>query len=55
MPSLDILAGLHSIRLFGHTLALGPTGASALIGWALFAVGAYFAVRERITGKSLLP
>jgi hypothetical protein len=53
MPFLDTLGGPHSIRLFGYTLALGPSGASAAIGWALFAAGAYFAVRERMTGKSI--
>jgi hypothetical protein len=53
MPFLHTLAGPHSIRLFGHTLALGPSGASAAIGWALFAAGAFLAVRERVTGKSL--
>src|SRR6185369_472844 len=53
MPFLDTLAGPHSIGLFGHTLALGPSGASAAIGWALFAAGAFFAVRERMTGKSI--
>ena len=53
MPSFDMLTGPHSLRLFGHTLALGPSGASAVVGWTLFAVGAYFAVRERMTGKSI--
>ena len=49
----DLLGGPHSIQLFGYTLALGPKGASAAIGWVLFAAGAFFAVRERMTGKSV--
>ena len=53
MPFLDLFAGSHSVRLFGHTLALGPSGASTAIGWVLFAAGAFFAVRERVTGKSI--
>ncbi len=53
MALLDMLAGPHSVRLFGYTLAVGPGGASAVIGWALFAAGALFAVRERMTGKSI--
>ena len=53
MASLDLLGGPHSIQLFGHTLALGPNGVSAVIGWVLFAAGAFFAVRERMTGKAL--
>jgi len=53
MALLDLLGGPHSIRLFGYTLALGPSGVSAVIGWTLFAAGAFFAVRERMTGKAL--
>jgi hypothetical protein len=53
MSPIDVLAGAHTVHLFGYTLALGPNGASAVVGWVLFAAGALFAVRERMTGKSL--
>jgi len=53
MAPLDLLAGPHTVRLFGYTLALGPNGAGAVVGWTLFAAGALFAVRERMTGKQL--
>src|SRR5439155_27305436 len=53
MAHFDLLAGPHSIQLFGYTLALGPNGSSAIVGWALFAAGAFLAVRERITGQSI--
>jgi hypothetical protein len=53
MAPLDLLSGPHTVHVFGYTLALGPNGLSAVVGWALFAAGAFFAVRERITGKSV--
>jgi hypothetical protein len=53
MAPLDLLAGPHTVHVFGYTLALGPNGLSAVIGWALFAAGAFVAVRERITGKAV--
>jgi hypothetical protein len=53
MAPLDLLAGPHTAHVFGYTLALGPNGLSAVIGWALFAAGAFVAVRERLTGKSI--
>jgi len=53
MPTLDFLSGSHSVQLFGHTVALGPSGVLAVIGWALFAAGAFFAVRERLTGATI--
>ncbi len=53
MAPLDVLAGPHAVHVFGYTLALGPNGLSAVIGWAFFAAGAFFAVRERMTGKPL--
>ena len=51
MPSLDFASASHSIQLSGMTLSLGPIGLATIVGWALFACGAYFAVRERVTGK----
>jgi hypothetical protein len=51
MPLLDFVSGSHTLHVFGLTLSLGPSGAAAIIGWALFASGAFFAVRERVTGK----
>jgi len=51
MPLLDFASGAHTVQLFGFTLTFGPSGIAALIGWALFACGAYVAVRERVTGK----
>ena len=53
MAPLDLLAGPHTVLVFGYTLALGPNGLSAVMGWALFAAGAFVAVRERITGKAV--
>jgi hypothetical protein len=53
MAPLDLLAGPHTARVLGYTVTLGPYGVSALIGWGLFAAGAFVAVRERMTGKSL--
>ena len=53
MPLFDFASGSHSITLFGRTLAFGPGGVAAVIGWALFAAGAFFAVRERVTGKRI--
>lgn len=50
MSLLDLIAGPHTLRLFGYALSLGPNGVAAIIGWALFAFGAYFAVRERVSG-----
>ena len=51
MSPIDFLSGSHSIVLFGTTLSFGPNGIAAVAGWALFACGAYVAVRERVTGK----
>ena len=51
MSPIEFLSGSHTIRLFGSTLSFGPSGIATVIGWALFACGAYVAVRERITGK----
>lgn len=53
MPLLEFLSGPHSVRLFGLTLSLGPSGVASVIGWLLFAAGAYLGVRERLTGKSI--
>ena len=51
MSLLEFASGSHSITLLGMTLSFGPSGVAAVIGWALFATGAYVAVRERVTGK----
>jgi len=51
MSLLEFASGSHSITLLGTTLSFGPSGVAAVIGWALFAMGAYVAVRERVTGK----
>ncbi|MFL5620141.1 MAG: hypothetical protein ACJ79A_17315 [Gemmatimonadaceae bacterium] len=51
MSLLEFASGSHSIQLFGITLSLGPSGIAAVIGWTLFACGAFVAVRERVTGK----
>jgi hypothetical protein len=53
MSPLDAVAGPHALRVFGHTLALGPSGAAAIVGWMLFAAGTLVAVRERVTGRRL--
>ena len=53
MSLLDLLSGSHTLRVFGITLSLGPSGVAAIFGWALFASGAFFAVRERVTGKTV--
>ena len=53
MSLLDLFSGSHTLRAFGLTLSLGPSGVAAIFGWALFASGAFFAVRERVTGKTL--
>ena len=53
MPFLDFASGPFSVQLFGITLSFGPSGIAAVLGWALFAGGAFFAVRERVTGKRL--
>lgn len=53
MSPLDFASGSHTMTLFGRTLALGPIGIAAMIGWALFAAGAFCAVRERVTGKRI--
>jgi hypothetical protein len=53
MSPLEFLSGPHSVRVLGLTLSLGPSGVAAVIGWLLFAAGAYLGVRERLTGKSL--
>jgi hypothetical protein len=48
-----LLSGTHTVRLLGVTLTLGPAGIAAIVGWMLFAAGAFFAVRERVTGKRI--
>lgn len=53
MSLLDFASDSHTITLFGRTLSVGPSGVAAVIGWALFALGAFFAVRERVTGKRI--
>jgi hypothetical protein len=53
MSLLDLLSGSHTLRVFGITLTLGPSVVTAILGWALFASGAFFAVRERVTGKTV--
>ncbi|HEV7993954.1 MAG TPA: hypothetical protein VGP25_19150 [Gemmatimonadaceae bacterium] len=53
MPTLELLNGSHTLHLFGGTLSLGPAGLAAIVGWMLFAAGALFAVRERITGTRI--
>jgi hypothetical protein len=53
MPFLDFASSSHTVHLFGLTLSFGPSGVVAVIGWALFACGAFFAVRERVTGKRI--
>ena len=49
----DVVAGSHTIHLFGLSLSLGPSGLGAAIGWLLFAAGALVAVRERVTGRRI--
>jgi len=51
MSLTDLVSGSHAVSLFGFTVSFGPSGIAATIGWLLFASGAFFAVRERITGK----
>ena len=53
MSLLDLASGPHSIHLLGMTLSVGPNGIAAVIGWILFAAGAFCAVRERVTGKRI--
>jgi hypothetical protein len=53
MPILDFASGAHTVRLLGHTVSFGPSGLAAMVGWALFACGAFCAVRERVTGKRI--
>jgi hypothetical protein len=53
MAPIEILSDSHTIRLFGMTLSFGPSGIATVVGWALFACGAFFAVRERVTGKRI--
>jgi hypothetical protein len=53
MALLDLVTDSHTIRIFGHVVTLGPTTLAAALGWALFASGAFVAVRERVTGKRL--
>ena len=53
MSLLELVSGSHTMRAFGVTLSLGPSGVGAVIGWVLFAAGAFFAVRERVTGKTV--
>ena len=51
MSPIEFFSGSHSIQLFGMTLSFGPSEIAAMVGWALFACGAFVAVRERVTGK----
>lgn len=51
MSPIEFLSGSHTIQLLGMTLSFGPGGVATAFGWALFACGAYVAVRERVTGK----
>jgi hypothetical protein len=53
MPFLEFASGPFSVELFGITLAFGAREIAAVLGWALFACGAFFAVRERVTGKGI--
>src|SRR4051812_2661220 len=53
MSLLEFASSSHSVKLLGVTLTFGPSGIAALIGWALFAAGAFCAVRERVTGKRI--
>ena len=53
MPFLEFVTGSYSVQLFGITLSFGPRGIAEVIGWALFATGAFCAVRERVTGKRI--
>jgi len=53
MPFLEFVFGSHSVELFGLTLSFGPRGIAAVLGWVLFASGAFCAVRERVTGKRI--
>ena len=51
MNFLEFASGPFSVQLFGITLSLGLRGVAEVMGWMLFASGAFFAVRERVTGK----
>ena len=51
MSLTDLVSGSHSVSLLGVTVSFGPSGVAAVMGWLLFASGAFFAVRERVTGK----
>jgi hypothetical protein len=53
MPSLELLTGSHTVQVFGLTISFGPAGVAAVVGWALFAAGAFAAVRERVTGATI--
>jgi hypothetical protein len=53
MPFFELASGSYSVELFGITLSLGPRGVAAVFGWALFAAGAFCAVRERVTGRRI--
>ena len=53
MPLLELASGPYSVQLFGITLSFGPLGIAQVIGWLLFATGAFCAVRERVTGKRI--
>jgi hypothetical protein len=55
MSLTEIVSGSHSVSLLGYTVSLGPAGIAAIVGWLLFAAGAFFAVRERVTGKRSVP
>ena len=50
MSPISLLTGAHTIHLFGLTLALGPNGLAAVLGWVLFGAGALNAVRQRVNG-----
>ena len=51
MSLTDLVSGSHSVSLLGFTISLGSSGLAAIVGWLLFASGAFFAVRERVMGK----
>jgi hypothetical protein len=51
MALLDLVSGSHTVHVLGLTFSFGPGVVAAAIGWVLFASGAFFAVRERVTGR----
>lgn len=52
MPTLDFLAGSHTVHLLGISLALDARFVASVAGWILFAGGALSAVRQRVNGVS---